>query len=169
MKTNFVVRFDVLRAVVVKSPIFYDTRLCSPLKVNRRFGRIYCLHLQRRRISQARSQSEAVLNIWFTVLSFLANSSTLKTETCSSESSVGSQGTKWRHVTEHMTLILFLFRKPAVSEVTFRTTTKVSLHLIIFFPWFSILFNSSATELISRQAGVSKSTRFPVAQLNSSS
>jgi hypothetical protein len=33
---NFV-GFEVLTAVVMKSPIFWDITLCSPLKVNRRF------------------------------------------------------------------------------------------------------------------------------------
>jgi hypothetical protein len=36
----------------------WDTRLCSPLKVNRRLGRICGLHLHSR-ISQARNQREA--------------------------------------------------------------------------------------------------------------
>jgi hypothetical protein len=34
---------------------------CSPLNVNRRFGGIYHLHLQGRRISRARNQHEAAL------------------------------------------------------------------------------------------------------------
>jgi hypothetical protein len=33
------VGFEVLTAVVVKSSIFCDIKPCSPLKVNRRFGR----------------------------------------------------------------------------------------------------------------------------------
>jgi hypothetical protein len=32
------VGFEVLTAVVMKSTIFWDRMLCSPLKVNRRFG-----------------------------------------------------------------------------------------------------------------------------------
>jgi hypothetical protein len=34
----FVVGFDVLTAMVMKSTIFWDIRPCSPLKVKRRFG-----------------------------------------------------------------------------------------------------------------------------------
>jgi hypothetical protein len=42
------------------SSILWDITLCSPLKVNRRFERIRPLHIQGRRISQARNQREAV-------------------------------------------------------------------------------------------------------------
>jgi hypothetical protein len=41
-----------------KSSIFWDITPCSVLKVNRRFGQIYRLHLQGR-ISQARCSVEA--------------------------------------------------------------------------------------------------------------
>jgi hypothetical protein len=40
------VRFEVLTTVIMKSIIFCDVRPCSPVKVNRRFGWIYLLHLQ---------------------------------------------------------------------------------------------------------------------------
>jgi hypothetical protein len=53
------VGFEVLTAVVVKSCIFWDVTPCSPLKLNRRFGGTCRLHLQGRRISQARNQREA--------------------------------------------------------------------------------------------------------------
>jgi hypothetical protein len=36
MKRN--TRFEVLTAVFIESIIFWDIMLCSPLKVNRRFG-----------------------------------------------------------------------------------------------------------------------------------
>jgi hypothetical protein len=49
------VGFDVLTAVVMKSPIFWDITPCSPLKVYRCFGGTYRLQLQGRRISPARS------------------------------------------------------------------------------------------------------------------
>jgi hypothetical protein len=52
------VGFEVLTAVVMKSTIFWDITSCSPLKVNRRFGRTYRLHLMRR-ISRARYQRES--------------------------------------------------------------------------------------------------------------
>jgi hypothetical protein len=53
------VGFEVLTAVVKKSSIFWDITSCSPLKVNRRFGKSCRLHLQGRRIRQARNQREA--------------------------------------------------------------------------------------------------------------
>jgi uncharacterized protein YjiK len=56
---NFHVGFEVLTAVVMKSTIFWDIKPCSPLKVNRFFGGKYRLHLQGRRISEARYQHEA--------------------------------------------------------------------------------------------------------------
>jgi hypothetical protein len=39
--------------------MFWKITPCSPLQVNRRFGRTYRLHLQVRRISQARNKHEA--------------------------------------------------------------------------------------------------------------
>jgi hypothetical protein len=53
------VGFEVLTAVVVKFSIFWDITPCSPLKVDRRFGGTYRLHLQGRRISRARNQRES--------------------------------------------------------------------------------------------------------------
>jgi hypothetical protein len=47
---------QVLTAVVKNSSIFWDITSHSPLKVNRRFGGTWRLHLQGRRISQARNQ-----------------------------------------------------------------------------------------------------------------
>jgi hypothetical protein len=38
--------FEVLTAVVIKGAIFWDMTPCSPLKINRRFGGTYYLHLQ---------------------------------------------------------------------------------------------------------------------------
>jgi hypothetical protein len=43
---NTFVGFEVLTPVVMKSSIFWDIKPCSPLKVNRRFGGTYRLHLQ---------------------------------------------------------------------------------------------------------------------------
>jgi hypothetical protein len=45
--------------VKMKSPVFCDMPLCSPVKVNRYFGGTYHLHLYGRRISQKISQHEA--------------------------------------------------------------------------------------------------------------
>jgi hypothetical protein len=45
---------EVLTAMVTKSPIFWDVTPCSPLKVNRHFRGICCLHVLGWRISQAK-------------------------------------------------------------------------------------------------------------------
>jgi hypothetical protein len=50
---------EVLSAVVMKTAVFWDITPCSPLKVNRRFGGTYLLHLQGPRISRARYQRES--------------------------------------------------------------------------------------------------------------
>jgi hypothetical protein len=52
-----VVGFDVFTAVIMKSSVFWDITLCSPLKVNRRFGETYRLHLQ--------SSAYYLLSCWF--------------------------------------------------------------------------------------------------------
>jgi hypothetical protein len=46
----------------VKSCIFWDRKLCTQLKFNRRFEGTYRLHLQGGRITQARNQHEAELS-----------------------------------------------------------------------------------------------------------
>jgi hypothetical protein len=70
------------------SPIFCDITSCSPLKVIRRFGGTYRLHLKDRGISPARYQREVRDN------QNSAYSSTLKMEAiCPSEISVDFQGT----------------------------------------------------------------------------
>jgi hypothetical protein len=50
---------EVPTAVVMKSAVFWDITPCSPLKVNRRFGGTYRLHLHGRRISRVRNQRES--------------------------------------------------------------------------------------------------------------
>jgi hypothetical protein len=77
-----------------KSCIFCDTAPSNPLKVNRHFGETYHLHFQGRRIRQAINQREAGSKQSFTLVSFLAYSSTLKMkETCSSEMTLDFQQT----------------------------------------------------------------------------
>jgi hypothetical protein len=72
--------FEVLRAVVMKSTVFCDITPCSPLKVNRRFGGTYLLHLR-----------------GFLLFVFL----TLKMEAiCSPETSVDFQRTARRYIPE---------------------------------------------------------------------
>jgi hypothetical protein len=50
---------EFLRAVVMKSSIFWDIMSCSPLKVNRSYGGTGRLHIQGLRVSQVRNQHEA--------------------------------------------------------------------------------------------------------------
>jgi hypothetical protein len=58
-KTGFArVGFKVLTPVVMMNTIFWDITPCSPLKVNRCSGGICDLHLQGKRINQARNQHE---------------------------------------------------------------------------------------------------------------
>jgi hypothetical protein len=78
MFTN--VGFKVITGVIMKSYIFWDITPCCPLKVNRCFGVTSHFHLQGRRISP----TELSLPPAFTLVSCLAYSSTLKTETISS-------------------------------------------------------------------------------------
>jgi hypothetical protein len=78
----------------LRSSVFWDITLCSPLKVNRRFGGTYRLHLQGRGISRARNQRES-----------RRKAETLKMEvTCSSETSVDFQRTTQRYIAEYRTL-----------------------------------------------------------------
>jgi hypothetical protein len=55
------VGFEVLTAVVMKSPIFWDITPCTLLKVNRRFGGTYRRHLRGQRVSQANKQAGSKL------------------------------------------------------------------------------------------------------------
>jgi hypothetical protein len=45
-KKNKVVGFEVLTAVVMKSSVFWDVTLSSPLKVSQHLGGTYRFHLQ---------------------------------------------------------------------------------------------------------------------------
>jgi hypothetical protein len=53
------VEYEVLTAVVVKSSIFWDLTSCSPLKVNRRFGGTFRLHLHGQRIRSKKTGVKA--------------------------------------------------------------------------------------------------------------
>jgi hypothetical protein len=53
------VGFEDLTAMVMKSSIFWDITSWSFLRVNQQFGRTRRLHLQDRRICEARNQHEA--------------------------------------------------------------------------------------------------------------
>jgi hypothetical protein len=85
-----------------KSSFFWGISPCRQLKVNWLFGGTCRLHLQGRRISQARNQLESRC---FGLVSCLSYSSTLKMEgTCSSETSVDFQLSTWRYISEDRTL-----------------------------------------------------------------
>jgi hypothetical protein len=69
------VGYEVFTPVVMKITISWDIMLCSPMKVNRRFGGTYRLHLESRKISRARYQSESrwkAAMLWFWLVSFLS-------------------------------------------------------------------------------------------------
>jgi hypothetical protein len=52
--------FEITKQILIeKSSISWDITQCSPMKVNRPFGGTYRLHLEGRRISRARNQSES--------------------------------------------------------------------------------------------------------------
>jgi hypothetical protein len=52
------VGFEVLTALTMKSSVFWDITLTSPVKVNRRFRGTYRLSLRDRRVSQQRNHYE---------------------------------------------------------------------------------------------------------------
>jgi hypothetical protein len=51
--------FEVLTAVVMKGPTFWDIMPCTPLKVNRSFGVTFRIHCQGRRRNQLRNRHGA--------------------------------------------------------------------------------------------------------------
>jgi hypothetical protein len=106
--------------VVVKRSIFWDIIPGSPLKVNRRFGGTYRLHLQQETIMKQEVR-RAMLATCFTLVSYLLYSSTLTMEvTCSSETSVEFQQTTQRYSPEDRTLHcsqLFFKLSPRVRNI----------------------------------------------------
>jgi hypothetical protein len=89
---------------LLNSTIFWDITPCSPLRVNWRFRNTHRLHLQGRRISQAKNQHKSRWQASM-LLSCSAYSSTLKMEAiCSSETSVHFQQTTRRYIPEDSTL-----------------------------------------------------------------
>jgi hypothetical protein len=64
------VKSEVLITVVMRSSAFWYIAPCSPLKVNRRFGWEFRLHLQRKRISQATNKLSMLPASWWLFLIF---------------------------------------------------------------------------------------------------
>jgi hypothetical protein len=98
-KTDFYMKLDIedvgirfLTSVVIKSYTFCKIVPCSPLKVNRRFGRTCHLHFQGRRISQERNQREAG-NMQVSSACYVPD-----VLWCSSETSVHFQRTTWLYI-----------------------------------------------------------------------
>jgi hypothetical protein len=87
----------------LKSFIFWDTMLCGPLKVNRRFGGTCLFHLQGRRISCVGNQRESRWQA--ELVSYFALCSTLKMEaTYPSETLVDIQQNTRRYIPEDQIL-----------------------------------------------------------------
>jgi hypothetical protein len=53
------VGFEVVSPAVMKCSVVWNITSCNLFESNRRCGGTYCLHLQCRRISQARNEHEA--------------------------------------------------------------------------------------------------------------
>ncbi|PNF16465.1 hypothetical protein B7P43_G10302 [Cryptotermes secundus] len=53
MCQNCVREFEALTPVTMRSTVFWDATLSSPIEVHRCFRGMYCLHLQVQKISQA--------------------------------------------------------------------------------------------------------------------
>jgi hypothetical protein len=101
LNQEFYIGFKVLKAVVMRSSIFWDIPPCSPLKVNRLF---------RRNISPPSSASTTKLCLppTFTLVSFLSYSSNLRMEEiCSSETSVNFQRITLYYIPEDSALQAF--------------------------------------------------------------
>jgi hypothetical protein len=108
-RVSWLAGFEVLTAVVMKSIIFWDITRCSPLEVSRRFGGTCRLHLQGRRISQARNQREA------------GGKQIKMVETWSSKTSADFQRTTWGYTRipqESIQVGLHLWRSGLESRPT---------------------------------------------------
>jgi hypothetical protein len=67
----------------LKSTILWDITPCSPLRVNRRFGGTYRLHLQDRKIGEAKNQRESTwVDSERTTLRYIPEDGTLQNYSC---------------------------------------------------------------------------------------
>jgi hypothetical protein len=117
---------------ILKSTIFFDITPYSPLKVNRRFGGTYRLHLQSRRISRAKNQRE--IRCQAELASCSAYSSTMKMEAIfSSETSGDFQRTTRRYIPEDRAL--HNHRCENLKSYTCRSSCKASVILCHVSTW----------------------------------
>jgi hypothetical protein len=141
MKMYYLVGSELLTAVVMKSPILWHTTPCIPLKVNQRFGKTCRLHLQ------------ALLATYFTLVSCLTYSSTVKMGTiCSSETSVDFQRTTRRYILEDRTLVYYFDQMSSPLNSTQRIPSNprsgaIFLNMSLFYRKLTIanLFSLSRT------------------------
>jgi hypothetical protein len=120
------VGFQLLAAAVMNSSIYWVITPCSMFEVNRRFGGKYSLHLQGLRTTKDRHQHYVLLATFFTLVSVLVYSSTLKMEiTHSSETWVHFQPTIRRFNPVDRTLPLISSLSPWSESVSLIWTTLV--------------------------------------------
>jgi hypothetical protein len=130
--------------IFMKSSIFWDITPCSQLKVNRRFGETWRLHLQCQRIRRKRNQRENLFCLppEFRLVSCSDYSSTLKMEAvCSSETSVDFQRTTRRYIPQDRTLhnhrcenlksytVIFIFTAARILNLTKTEAVPSTSHL----------------------------------------
>jgi hypothetical protein len=112
------VRFEIFTAVTMKNAVFWDVALCRSC-VNRRFGGMYRLHLQGRKI---REQVAAHTG------SLLTDFSTLKMEVIrSSKTSVHTRSTR-RHIPEDSILHKIYYFSQIYQK---HTTSAIRVHMEI--------------------------------------
>jgi hypothetical protein len=121
------VGFEILIPVVMKNSVFYDITPRSPLRANGHFGGTCRLHLQGRRISQARNQREYMwqAQLWSGLLfdredrndMFLWKVGWISTDytvlwprrqNTSNKNNVYMASTKWRYVTQYSYVYLYI-------------------------------------------------------------
>jgi hypothetical protein len=131
-----------------RSTIFWDITPRSSLKVYQCIGGTYCLHLQCRRLSQARYQHESRRQTEQAsmLVSFMAYSLTLKME---SYVPLKHQFTFNRiHGVIFQKIVLFIttdvrtsnptstIYKSSVSEFSLQCTLKINTYILVFFVFF---------------------------------
>jgi hypothetical protein len=117
-------RVEILTAITMKCSIFWDVTPCSPVKIYRRFGGAYCLHLQVRKTSQA--MRSACL---FTRFGLLFDLKMNTVHSC--ETSVNIYQTILRHKLEDVQPWLLML-VPAQNTRTFSSITRGLISLWLY-------------------------------------